>query len=239
MVFTGTNRSRPTSMVRAPSNTSIAAPMAVSIWITFGVDGSAGSRFLTLRISGQAEDPAAGVEGLDHRLHVEPQVVGGGELVAVEVGQRLPVRLEGLRGLAQHDPAVVLAAGEVATLAVRRRTSHGLDRERRAALGEPARDPRVGDGAEVVGVGDEDVAVAGVEEPRQQAGAAQRGVDVAVPGRTPLEVGRLGVGRRQQVGGEELGLLVLQELQRQAVDRQVRRSGPGPPWCRPRCGRSS
>ena len=129
--------------------------------------------------------------------------------------------------LAQHDAAVALAAGEVAALAVRRRTPHGLDRERRAALGEPARDARVRHGAEVVGVGDEDVAVAGVLEPRQQPGAAQGGVDVAVAGRAPLEVGGLGVRRRHQVRGEELGLLVLQELQRQAVDRQVLVAGEG------------
>ena len=52
----------------------------------------------------------------------------------VEVGQRLQVLGQRLRGLAQHDPAVDLAAGEVAALAVRGRTADGLDRERRTGL---------------------------------------------------------------------------------------------------------
>ena len=57
MVFTGTNRSRPTSISCEPSNTSIAAPIAVSTWITSGVDGSPGSTCLTLRISGRPRMP--------------------------------------------------------------------------------------------------------------------------------------------------------------------------------------
>ena len=160
MVFTGTNRSRPTSIVRAPSKTSIAAPIAVSIWITSGVVGSAGSTCLDVADQRQAEDAVAARRARRCiAAQVEPQVVGRAEPVPVEVGQRLLVRVEGLRGLAQHDPAVGLAAREVAALAVRGRTPHRLDRERRTGRRRTSRRPAAsGHRAEVVGVGDEDVA---------------------------------------------------------------------------------
>ena len=63
--------------------------------------------------------------------------------------------------------------------------------------------------------------VAELDQLVEQAGAAQRGVDVAVAGRAPLQVGVLRVGDRREVLDQELGLLVLQELQRQPLDRQV------------------
>ena len=50
MVLTGWNRSRPTQMAVAPSNTSMAAPMALSIWMT-GVELlSSGSTVFSFRI---------------------------------------------------------------------------------------------------------------------------------------------------------------------------------------------
>jgi hypothetical protein len=64
-------------MVRESSKTSIAAPMAVSIWTTFGVEESAGSRFLTLRISGRPRIPPRRSSSVcmarrsNHRLLVE------------------------------------------------------------------------------------------------------------------------------------------------------------------------
>ena len=165
VVLTGTNRSRPTSMVRAPSKISMAAPMAVSIWITSGVEGFAGVEVLDVADQRQTEDALASVEGLGHRAEVEPQVVGRGEPVPVEVGQRLRSDVERLGRLAQHDPAVGPARRAkwppLRSDGVRRTASiaNGAPRG-----GEPARHPRVGHGAEVVGVGDEDVAVAGVEQ---------------------------------------------------------------------------
>jgi len=57
VVLTGRNRSRPTAMARAPSNTSIAAPMALSSWITLGEAGSVGSTVFTLRMSGSPSSP--------------------------------------------------------------------------------------------------------------------------------------------------------------------------------------
>ena len=198
-----------------------------------GVDG------LLVADQRQPEDAVADVEGLLHRAQVEPEVVGRAEPVPVEVGQRLPVLGQRLRGLAEHDPAVGPAAGEVAALAVARRPADRLDRERRTTGREPARDPGVRDGAEVVGVGDEDPLVAGLEQLVEQAGAAQRGVEVAVAGRTPLEVGVLGPADRREVLEQELGLLVLQELQRQPLDRQVLVARERRPWCRPRCGSCS
>ena len=126
-----------------------------------------------------------------------------------------------------------LRRGEVPALAVRGRTPHGLDRERRTALGEPAGHPGVGHGAEVVGVGDEDVAVAGVDQRVEQAGAAQRGVEVAVArgDTTPGRVGRVGhrrSGRRRR----SLGSLFCRNSSGRPVDRQVLVARPAPPWCR-------
>ena len=198
-----TGRGRPRSAA-APSKTSIAAPIAVSIWITSGVDGSAGSTVLTLRISGRPRMPSRRVELLassprrsNQRLLVEQNRCRSRSASAsLSSGERL-------RGLAQHDPAVGLAAGEVAALAVRRRYG-GRPRSRTAhpdAANQPAT-RGVGDRAEVVGVGDEDPLVArrrsaGLE----QAGAAQRGVEVAVAGRAPLEVGVARPADRRQVVG--------------------------------------
>ena len=53
MVLTGRNRSRPTPIAVAPSNTSIAAPIALSIWITSGEEESAGSTVFSFLISGR------------------------------------------------------------------------------------------------------------------------------------------------------------------------------------------
>ena len=233
-----TGRGRPRSAA-SPSNTSIAAPMAVSTWITSGVFVSAGSTCFTLRISGSPRMPWRTSRACfiatrsNHRLLVEQNLCRSRSASASRSA------CQGLRGLAQHEPAVVLAAGEVAALAVGGSTPHRLDRERRTGGGEPAGDPGVGDRAEVVGVGDEDALVAGLDQPVQQAAAAQRRVEVAVPGRTPLEVGVLGPADRREVLREQLGLLVLQELQRQPLDREVRRSGPAPPSCPRRCGSCS
>ena len=204
-------------------------------------DGSAGSTVLTLRISGRPRMPWRRVERLassparsNQRLLVEQNRCRSRSASASWSS------VERLRGLAQHDPAVGLAAGEVAALAVGRRTAHGLDRERRAGLGEPAGDPGVGDRAEVVGVGDEDALVA----LRRSAARAGRCRAARCRGRrgragTTRGRGRLGQLTGVRSVGEELGLAVLQELQRQPVDRRGRRSGPARPWCRRRCGSCS
>ena len=94
--------------------------------------GRSGRRVLTLRISGSPRMPSRTSSASFIAAQVEPQVVGRAEPVPVEVGQRVLVLGQGLRGLAQHDPAVGLAAREVAALAVatayagppRSRTAH-------------------------------------------------------------------------------------------------------------------
>ena len=96
-----------------------------------GVVGSLGSTVFSLRISGRPRMPSRTSRASLHRAQVEPEVVGRAEPVPVEVGQRLPVLGQGLRGLAEHDPAVGLAAREVAALAVAR-ASGGPPRSRTA-----------------------------------------------------------------------------------------------------------
>ena len=137
-----TGRGRPRSCAR-PRRPRSPRPSRVSIWITFG--RARVGRVDVLDVADQRQARGCRRARRAPRFiacEVEPQVVGRAEAVAVEVGQRLLVGVEGLRGLAQHDPAVGLAAGEVAALAVRGRTPHGLDRERRTARGEPAGDAR-------------------------------------------------------------------------------------------------
>ncbi len=53
MVFTGANRERGTCIARAPGMEPIAAPIAVSSWITGVLGGSRGSTVLRLTISGR------------------------------------------------------------------------------------------------------------------------------------------------------------------------------------------
>ena len=58
-------------------------------------------------------------------------------------------------------------------------------------------------------------------QPVEQPGGHHRGVDVTVPGRAPLHRRVPRPADRRQVLGAQLGLLVLQELQRQPLHRQV------------------
>ena len=106
MVFTGTNRSRPTSIVPgALEDLDRRAHRGLDL-DHLGGGGVAGVDVLDVADQRQAEDAAADVERLAHRDQVEPQVVGRAVAVPVEVGQRLLVLRQRLRGLAQHDPAV-------------------------------------------------------------------------------------------------------------------------------------
>ena len=105
-----------------------------------------------------------------------------------------------------------------------------------------ARHPRgnrtLAGGAEVVGVGEEGVAEAPLAQGVQQSRRLERDVDVAVPGRAPLELGVLGPLDGRQVVGAQLGLAVLEEVEREAVDREVGVAPRGSPATPPGCGRS-
>ena len=85
--------------------------------------------------------------------------------------------------------------------------------------GDPGQDPRIERRAQVVGVRHEGVAVAALEQRRQHARGEQRRVDVAVPRRAPLQrrIGRPLDGH--QPVDQQLGLLVLDEVERD-VGRQ-------------------
>ena len=83
-----------------------------------------------------------------------------------------------------------------------------------SSLRHPGQDARVEHGAEVVGVRDEGVAVAVLEQRVEHARGDERGVEVAVAGGRPFER-RVGLPRdRLQVVGADLRHLVLQEVER-------------------------
>ena len=118
-------------------------------------------------------------------------------------------------------------------------TAYGLDRERRTGRRRTSRRPRVGDRAEVVGVGDEDPLVALVDQRLEQTGAAQRGVEVAVAGRAPLEVGVPREADRR--AGRRRAAWARGSAGTRAAARRPggRRSGRARPGCRSRCGSCS
>jgi hypothetical protein len=102
----------------------------------------------------------------------------------------------------------------VPALAIGLRAVGDLHHERDLLARHPRQHPRLEDGAQVVGVRDERVAVAALEQRVEHPGRQQRRVEVAVAGWAPLQ---RRVGRpldRRQVVGEELRLLVLDEVRR-------------------------
>ena len=106
-------------------------------------------------------------------------------------------------------------AGEVAALAVDFGAAGDFHPEGEAAGGEGFEDAHVEEGAEVVGVGDEGVAVAGVEEAVEDAGGLEGEVDVGVAGRAPFEGGVGGEGDGGAGVGVEFGNAVLEEGERE------------------------
>ncbi len=187
VVFTGTNRSRPT-----PTRPGAVEHLDRCAHRRLDLDHRGRCRVLRvdrLRVADhrQVEDAVVGIERGRERSEVDPHVVGVEVAVAADVLERVEVVVGGLGGLAQHQPTVGATPGEVAALAVRRRAAGHLHDEGDAALGHPPRDARIGGGAEVVGVRAERVAVAALEQVGEQAaslGASGRGRRVPA-GTTP------------------------------------------------------
>ncbi len=250
MVLTGMKRRRGTRSASAPSKTPIAAPIAVSSWITGGEDLSPGSTVLRLTISGSPSTGPRSAQQRVERLQVDPQVVGVEEAVAVDVLEGVEVFVGRLGDLAQDEPA----AGGARCPPFRSAGVRSMPSEANGApdVGEPGEDARVELGPEVVHVGDEGVAVA----LRRAAARACRRSAARCRGRrgragTTRAPGRAAT-RRRQVVGEELGLLVLDEVERdvgldavvlvERVERRrrgSRRSSSAPAAAAPRSGRAA
>ena len=215
-----------------PSRSRSGSPRACS--------GRPGSTFLTLRISGRPRMPSRRVERVLHRARGRTT---GCWWSRTGAGRGRPAP-PGPRGASARSRAARSgrrscggrSGRPCGPTGVRRTASIANGAPRR---GEPAGDPGVGHRAEVVGVGDERVAVAGVDQPVEQAGAEQRGVEVAVPGRTPLQRRVARPADRREVVDQQLGLLVLQELQRQPVDGEVVVAGQRGQGVGARCGSCS
>jgi hypothetical protein len=122
---------------------------------------------------------------------------------------------------AQHHPAVAAADGQVAALAVVGRSLADLGHVGDRLARHPCRDRRVAGGPEVVRVREEGVAETLVPQGLEHPARRERDVDVTVAGRAPLEVGVVGPRHRREVVGAQLGLGVLEEVQRQALHREV------------------
>src|SRR4051794_1226062 len=173
-----------------------------------GIDG------LLVADERQPEHAVARGERVAQDLEIDPEVVRVEEPVARDVAERVLVLLARLRALAEHELAVGAAHGEVAALAVGLGAGAGLRHERDALARHPAEDPRLERRPEVVRVRDERVPVATLEERVQHPRGEQRGVEVAVAGRAPLEVRVLGPLDRLERAGRELRLAVLDEVER-------------------------
>ena len=166
----------------------------------------------------QAEDPLARDEHVAQDLQVEPEVVGVEEGVTVLVGEEAHLVGRCLRGVAQDDAAVALAHRQVAALDVGRRAAAHLRGVGGAGGGEPAGDASGGGGPQIVRVGGHGVRVTALQQGVEDARGDQGGVDVAVPGRAPFEIGIRLPCHRGEVVGAQLGLAVLQEVQGQTID---------------------
>src|SRR4029078_4768260 len=83
--------------------------------------------------------------------------------------------------------AVLAATRQVPALAVRLRAVHHLGEEGQLLVREPGEDAGVGRRGGVFRVRQEQVLVAALEQRVEHAGGGERGEDVAVAGRSPLE----------------------------------------------------
>ena len=196
--------------------------------MTAGRGLSAGSTVLRLTIIGRPSTPSRRVEHVAQRTQVDPERVGVEEAVAARCPGRRRRPSSGVWAISRSTsppsarrrarcPPLRSAAVRSAT-SIRNGTPLG---------GEPREDPRVEHRAEVVGVRDEGVAVAALEQRVEHA----RGHRARCRGRrgraapTPGRVGR--PLRRREVVGAQLGHLVLHEVERQRRPRG-RRSAPAP-----------
>ena len=238
VVFTGRNRLRSTASAREPSKTSTAAPIADSIWMTGVLSGPGRVDRLAVDDDRQAEDAVALGQARGQRVEVDPQVVGVEPRVPVGVLEVVVLALGHHRAVAQHEAPVALAHAEVAALAVVAGAGADLGDVGDALARHPRRHRALAGGAEVVGVGQERVAVAALAQGVEQPGGLQRDVDVAVARRAPLQVGVVRPLHGAEVVGAQLGLLVLQEVQRQPVDREARGAARGSRATPPGCGTS-
>ena len=176
-------------MPPAPSNTPTAAPMAVSSWITSGDSGSAGSTVLRFTISGSGSAPpsASSLAASARRsIHSELVLKNWCRVMSWKASSSSSAVCADSRSTSWPSARRRARWPPLRSFSPRRETSI---RNGSPCGPEPAQDARVERGAQVVGVGDEGRLVALLEQLLEQAGGHQRRVDVAVPGRAPLQLG--------------------------------------------------
>ncbi len=174
---------------------------------------------------GQAQDPLSLLQELGQGGQVQPEVVGVEVAVALDVLEEVQLLGRALGQLPQDQP-LLRVPGQVTALAVCGGAPGHLHEEGEPPVREVAQDVQVDGGAQVVGIADESVLVAGLEQLVQHAAGEQSRVDVPVAGRTPL-LGRIrGPLHRLQGLLPDLGDLVLEEVQGN-VHRELRIGGQG------------
>ena len=190
--------------------------------MTAGLSGCGRVDRLAVDDDRQAEDAVGLGQARGEHVEVDPQVVGVEPRVPLGVLEEVVLALGHHRAVAQHEAAVALAHAEVTTLAVVASSCRHLGDVGDALPLHPGRHRSLAGGAEVVGVGQEGVAVAALAQRVEQPGGLQRDVDVAVARRAPLQRRVLRPLDRAEVVGAQLGFHVLQEVERQPVDGQAR-----------------
>ena len=106
-----------------------------------------------------------------------------------DVLEGIQILLGALGHLAQEQSSVALAHRKMASLAVRRRPPRDLHEKRRSGVRNMAKDRRIEDRPQIVGVGDEGVFHPLREKAIQPPATHERRIQVAVTGRAPLEFG--------------------------------------------------
>ena len=153
-------------------------------------------------------------EAKPQRVRVEIAVPSG-------VLEGSEITLRALRNFAQHEASIALAPCEVPALAVGCRALGYLHEKRQPALREPGKQAKINRRSEIVAVGNEQILDPFSGQLLQPAGTEKRRIQVAVSGRTPLEVAVLGPIRRLERVGVQLGHFVLQKIE-PSVGGQIR-----------------
>ncbi len=160
----------------------------------------------------QGQDSVVGVEDVLENIQSDPQCIGIEIAVAVDVLEGGEIVVRALGNFAENELVVFLANGEVATFFIGFRAAGDFHDEGGTGFSEPTQEAQIELGAKVVGVGDERVFDALIQEAIQPAGTEQGGVDVAVAGRAPFQFGVGGPGSWFQCIDQNFGYPVLHEF---------------------------
>lgn len=175
-----------------------------------------GVEFFEVADDGEGRGFAGAVEDVLEGGEVEPEVVGVEVAMALDVLEVVEFVLGALGDFAEEEGAAD-GFGEVSAFAVGGGAAGDFHDEGKVLVGEMAEEGEVEDGAEVVGIGDEGVAEAAVEELVEEAGGGEGDIKIAVAGGAPGFGGLAGPLSGDEGVGAEAGDAVLEEAGGDAV----------------------